>query len=217
MLPRMSRMVYGKRPVMEALRFQTGQVQQLLVDQSKAKILSEVLDLAKKVGVKAQWTSRAQLDQLTQGGNHQGAALTVREFDYTSIKDFLAGAGKNAQVVVALDGVTDPQNLGSCLRAAGAFGADLVIITKDRSAQVNAATTRAAAGATEAVPIARETNLVRALEQLQQAGFWCTVWRSRARGRSARRICAARWFWCWAPRAKGCDAWWRRPATSWCI
>ncbi len=172
MLPRMSRMVYGKRPVMEALRFQTGQVQQLLVDQSKAKILSEVLDLAKKVGVKAQWTSRAQLDQLTQGGNHQGAALTVREFDYTSIKDFLAGAGKNAQVVVALDGVTDPQNLGSCLRAAGAFGADLVIITKDRSAQVNAATTRAAAGATEAVPIARETNLVRALEQLQQAGFW---------------------------------------------
>lgn len=168
----MARIVYGKRPVEEALRHRPGDVARLLLDQTKRQALTEFADEAAAAEIAVEWTTRQALDKLCDAQSHQGLVAEVREFDYTSVKAFIQQKQPGPRVVVALDGVTDPQNFGSCLRAAGAFGADLVVTTKRRGCPVTSTVVRVSAGGTEVVAIARESNLTAALEQLQQAGFW---------------------------------------------
>ena len=172
MLAGMSRIVYGKRPLEELLANRADSIQRIYLEATKKSALSEFARQAQSLDLPVHWVDHPELEKLCGTPKHQGLAAEVRDFSYTSVKDFLQRRLDHPRVVVVLDGVTDPQNFGSCLRAAGAFGADLAVTTKNRGCPVTPVVVRVSAGATETVAIARETNLVQALERLKEAGFW---------------------------------------------
>lgn len=114
----------------------------------------------------------AELDRMTGGMVHQGVAMAAKPYRYADLDQILARAERAGEppLVVALDGVTDPRNLGAALRSAGAFGAHGVVIPERRAAGVTASAWKVSAGAAARVPVARVTNLVRALGELREAG-----------------------------------------------
>ena len=116
--------------------------------------------------------TKPELDRLTDGLVHQGVAMQVPEYRYVDLERIRARAERagEAPLVVALDGITDPRNLGAVLRSAGAFGAHGVVVPERRAAGVTAAAWKVSAGAAARVPVARVTNLVRALEELRRDG-----------------------------------------------
>ena len=118
--------------------------------------------------------TRRDLDVATDGAVHQGVAIEVRGYEYRDVEDLIAESLQQLDIplLVALDQVTDPHNLGAVLRSSGAFGADGVIIPERRSAGVNTTAWKVSAGAAARVPVARATNLVRALEDCKKAGFF---------------------------------------------
>ena len=116
---------------------------------------------------------RQSLDKLLpHGAVHQGIALSVHALAPTALEQILADAAANA-VILVLDQVTDPQNVGAALRNAAAFGATALILTERRSTSAEATLAKAASGALETLPLVRVTNLARALDQMKTAGFWC--------------------------------------------
>ena len=117
---------------------------------------------------------RAELDRLTGGSPHQGLALQVPPYDYAHPNDLLARAidADETALIVALDGVTDPRNLGAVVRSVAAFGAHGVIVPERRSAGMTASAWKTSAGAAARVPVARATNLARALTSLRKAGLF---------------------------------------------
>lgn len=110
--------------------------------------------------------AKTELDRMTDGGVHQGLVLTVPEYQYSEAADLTTGT-----LLVALDGVTDPRNLGAIARSAAAFGADGIIVPTRRSVGVTAAAWKTSAGALSRVPVAQVTNMTRAIQDLQKAGF----------------------------------------------
>ncbi|GCE75752.1 23S rRNA (guanosine(2251)-2'-O)-methyltransferase RlmB [Cellulomonas biazotea] len=118
--------------------------------------------------------TRTELDRLTDGSVHQGVAIQVPPYAYADEEDLLdlAEASERPALVVALDGVTDPRNLGAVLRSAGAFGAHGVLVPERRAAGVTASAWKVSAGAAARVPVARVTNLVRTLQAYKQAGVF---------------------------------------------
>lgn len=138
------------------------------------KRVQEVLDLARPHGIPVQARAAADLDAAAEGGVHQGVVARVRPapmLDEGGLLDLIEGLGRPAFLLV-LDGVTDPHNLGACLRTADAAGIDCVIAPRDRAAGLTPTARKVAAGAAETVPFAQVTNLVRCLESLKQAGVW---------------------------------------------
>ncbi len=117
---------------------------------------------------------RLELDRLTDGAVHQGVAIQVPPYAYAEPDDLLdaAAARDEAALVVALDGVTDPRNLGAVLRSAGAFGAHGVLVPERRAAGVTASAWKVSAGAAARVPVARATNLARTLGEYRKAGLF---------------------------------------------
>lgn len=136
--------------------------------------LDALLDAARAGGVAVQRAPRATLDKLSAGGRHQDVIAHVRERpapDERALPEMIERAGQDAFFLV-LDGVQDPHNLGACLRSAAAADVTAVIVPRDRSAPLNAAARKSAAGGAEIVPLVRVTNLARALEALKAAGVW---------------------------------------------
>ena len=136
--------------------------------------ISEAIKLAADRGVAVLEAGPAELDRLTGGALHQGLALRVRPYDYAHPDDLLARAADAGQLplIVALDGVTDPRNLGAVARSAGAFGAHGVVVPSRRGAGVTAGAWKASAGALARVPVARAANLARTLASYQDAGVF---------------------------------------------
>ncbi|HZK04485.1 MAG TPA: 23S rRNA (guanosine(2251)-2'-O)-methyltransferase RlmB [Actinomycetaceae bacterium] len=136
--------------------------------------VSEVLQAATAAGTEMLEVQRADLDAISDGQNHQGIALAVPPFEYADVHDVVDDARNRTAIplLVALDGVTDPHNLGAVIRSAGAFGADGVVIPTRRAAGVTASVWKVSAGAVARVPVARVTNLVRTLEELKADGFF---------------------------------------------
>lgn len=132
----------------------------------------EILAIATERGLDVFETSKNDLDSMTDNSVHQGVAIAVPPYEYSDIDDLLdlAEHRREPALIVALDSVTDPRNLGAILRSAGAFGAHGVLIPERRAAGVTASAWKVSAGAAARVPVARETNLVRALEELKKAG-----------------------------------------------
>jgi 23S rRNA (guanosine2251-2'-O)-methyltransferase len=155
--------IYGVRPVIEALRSRRE-----VFEIWDATSNREVGKAAAASGVPVKRMPRARLEQLARGGTHQGVAAHVGPYPYSGLSEILASPGP----LVVLDGVTDPRNLGAVLRAADGAGASGVVIPKDRAVGVTSAAVKASAGASEHVPVARETNLRRALEKIKEAGVW---------------------------------------------
>jgi 23S rRNA (guanosine2251-2'-O)-methyltransferase len=168
-------MVVGRNSVVEAMRAAVPAVT-LYVElraPSDDKI-REAVQLAANAGVPVRETGHAELGRLTGGAVHQGVALRIRTYDYASPDDLpaLAEAAGELPLIVALDGITDPRNLGAVARSVSAFGGHGILIPSRRSASVTAGAWKASAGALARVPVARAPNLVRALSAYQEAGIF---------------------------------------------
>lgn len=167
-------LIAGRNPVAEAARAGVPIERVFVLDNVKDDRVEEVIRLASSLGAPVFEVTRRDLDGATDGASHQGVAIEVRGYEYTPVDDLIAGSVQQAghPLLVALDQVTDPHNLGAVLRSAGAFGGDGVIIPERRSAGVTTAAWKVSAGAAARVPVARATNLVRALEDCKRAGFF---------------------------------------------
>ena len=161
----MSETIYGVRPVIEALRGGRRTIFEVL----DATGDGEVAEAAEVAGVPVKRVHRREVAELARGGVHQGVAARAGPYPYVELEDVLAGPDP---LVVVLDGVTDPQNLGSVLRVADGAGASGLVIPKDRAAGVTAAAVKASAGASEHLPVARVTNLRRTIDAMKEAGIW---------------------------------------------
>lgn len=171
----MSRVVYGLHPVRELLR--AGQPIQLIEvadTRDPSDVLSDLLRLASEQGVEVRTSDRQRLDALAEGGVHQGVVAKAPPFPYAGLDDILARAERDGEpaLLVALDGITDPHNVGSIARTAVAMGAHGLIIPSRRAAQVTPTVEKAAAGALAHLPLVRVTNLVRALKGMKDHGLW---------------------------------------------
>jgi len=165
--------VAGRNPVLEAMEanipIKAGYVTE---GAERDDRLRDILKLAADRGTALLQVTRAELDRLTGGAMHQGVALHLRAFDYLHPDDLMAAALNGAEpLIVALDSITDPRNLGAVVRSAAAFGAHGVLIPERRSAGMTAAAWKTSAGAAARVPIARATNLNRTLRSYKDAGF----------------------------------------------
>lgn len=182
-------------PVLEALRARPEEIEHLYVaeGQLSAGHAAEVFARSRDAGVRVQKVSRERLAAMAEGGVHQGLVAELREFAYAELEDVLEAVvpSQRPALVVVLDGIQDPQNLGAIIRSAHAFGAHGVVIGKDRAAGVTGAVAKASAGAVEHTRIARVVNLSRALETLKQAGLWTVaadpqsqqpIWQARLDG-----------------------------------
>ena len=136
--------------------------------------VSEAIKLAAERGVPVLEAGAAELDRLTGGALHQGLALRVRAYDYAHPDDLITRAADAGQLplIAALDGVTDPRNLGAIVRSAAAFGAHGVVVPARRGAGVTAGAWKASAGALARLPVARAANLARALASYRDAGVF---------------------------------------------
>ncbi|MGB7137275.1 MAG: 23S rRNA (guanosine(2251)-2'-O)-methyltransferase RlmB [Acidobacteriaceae bacterium] len=167
--------LYGLHPVEEALRSGTRRFDHVCLAQERFKgghdpRLAAIVALCRSAGVKTRIEPRDALTRLAGTSAHQGIVAIVRERDFLGVEDLLTGA--NPRLVLALDGVEDPQNLGALLRTAEAAGVDGVLFTERRSAPLSAVAVQASAGAAEHLRLARVVNLVRALEILKAHNLW---------------------------------------------
>ncbi len=174
-LPEGHELIAGRNPVAEAVRAGVP-IERVFLATGNATDdrVEEVVRAAARSGAPVLEVSRHDLDVAADGAAHQGVAIEVPAYEYADVADLIVGAKQQIgdPLLVALDQVTDPHNLGAVLRSAGAFGADGVIIPERRSAGVTTTAWKVSAGAAARVPVARATNLVRALQECQQAGFF---------------------------------------------
>ena len=170
-------LLYGLHPVAAALVNPERRVHRLLVTESGRGGLESALAEARAKGLSrpgAMVLDKAELDRmLPAGAVHQGVAVDVAPLADFGIDDLCNELGSESQaVIVVLDQVTDPHNVGAILRSASAFGARAVVVTERHAPETTGVLAKSASGALETVPLVRVTNLARALAELQQAGFW---------------------------------------------
>jgi 23S rRNA (guanosine2251-2'-O)-methyltransferase len=169
-----SELVVGRNPVVEALRADIPAtavyVQQFIDNDDRVR---EALKLATDRGVPLLEAARPELDRMTAGLNHQGLVLQIPPYEYAHPEDLAARAAELGEdpLIVALDGVTDPRNLGAVVRSVAAFGGHGVVVPERRAAGMTAGAWKTSAGTAARVSVARATNLTRALEAYQKAGL----------------------------------------------
>lgn len=165
--------IYGLNPVMEALRG-TREIYEVFVAGSTSdKRMEKLLKLAADRKIPVRQREKGDLNRLCGTDHHQGVALKAEPFPYADLDDVLAELKGNQEgLVLVLDSVQDPHNLGALIRSAACAGAHAVVIPKDRAAGVTAAAEKASAGAAGTIPVAQVTNISQALDSLKKAGFW---------------------------------------------
>src|SRR5437867_1768075 len=161
--------IYGIHPVVEALR--AKRVTALRVSLRADERLSDVVRLAEQQGIPVRRAKVDELDRFAKGGAHQGVVADVHDAIHLGIEDLVTGA-KGASLIVVLDGIEDPHNLGAILRTVDAAGADGVVRQSRHAAPLGGAAAKASAGASAHVRVAEVVNIARALEGLKDAGVW---------------------------------------------
>jgi 23S rRNA (guanosine2251-2'-O)-methyltransferase len=164
--------VYGIHAVARLLQQSPARCDLLYCLERPNPRLAQLIELARGAGIEVQLVGRERLSELGGNDKHQGCLLQISAVE--SAMDFdqcLQSIGPQTLLLV-LDGVQDPHNLGACLRSADACGVDAVIIPRDRTVKVNATVRKVAAGGAESVPVLEVTNLVRSLKELKRAGVW---------------------------------------------
>jgi 23S rRNA (guanosine2251-2'-O)-methyltransferase len=157
----------GIHPIAEALRNGHSLERVLIAQGAGGPRLQEIIDLARRASVPVRFEPRNALDRLAGSSAHQGVVAMAAAQKYADLD-----AAAESQLVVVLDGVEDPHNLGAIIRTAHAAGAGAVVIPERRAAGITDVVAKAAAGALEHLPVARVTNINRALEDLKKRGFW---------------------------------------------
>lgn len=171
--------VFGRNPVLEALRGDVPALTLYIASHiNKDDRVREILTIATKKGLPILEADRYEIDDLAYGKAHQGVILATKPFDYADLSQLVETAKKQAEftgrapLFVALDGVTDPQNVGAVIRSAAAFNATGIILPQRRSAGVNATAWKVSAGQAARLPVSRETNLNRTFDDLKEQGFY---------------------------------------------
>ena len=170
--------IYGRNPAIECLRAGRRTVSEMVLppfDQRESDEIAQLRATAQARGIVCRHEDFKRLDQITRGGHHQGVALKVSPYPYCGLDEIVHDVedDENA-IVVVLDHLEDPQNVGSILRTACAVGAKGVIIPEDRASGITPAAVRASAGAAEHLKVAKVVNIVRAMQAVKDAGAWFT-------------------------------------------
>lgn len=160
--------IAGVNPVLEALAAGRSIERLHIARGSGGPRLQQIIDQARQAGIPVRFEPRPALDRMSRQATHQGVVAIASEQRYTDLESLAA----NASLLVLLDGVTDPHNLGAIIRTAHAAGADAVVVPERRAAPLTEAAGKAAAGALEHLPVAQAGNLNRAIEMLKERGFW---------------------------------------------
>jgi 23S rRNA (guanosine2251-2'-O)-methyltransferase len=166
--------LYGIHPILEALRAADRQFDGIYLQQGrKGREVEEILRLSRNQRIRLDFRAREALDRMAGSSHHQGAVGMVAAKPYVSLDDILQAASREkAPLLLILDGIEDPHNLGAILRTAEAVGTHGVILPERRAIGLTATVAKASAGAIEYLPVARVTNLSRTIERLKDANFW---------------------------------------------
>ncbi len=165
--------LYGINTVTEALKARGRAITWIAVAKERKDIrLQRVIDECRKIGVPVRVVSRMELDELAGNAAHQGLVAATSAKQYSDLDDLVGARRGEHSLIVVLDGVEDPHNLGAILRTADAAGADGVIIPERRSASVTGTVAKVSAGASEHLPITKVTNISRTLEELKEKELW---------------------------------------------
>ena len=168
-----SEVVYGRNSVLEALRADIPVTTMYVAGRLESDDrVREALKIATGRGISILETPRGELDRLTDGGVHQGLALQVPAYAYAHPTDFVNPEMPGIPLIVALDGITDPRNLGAIIRSVAAFGGHGVVVPERRSVGMTASAWKTSAGAAARIPVAQCSNLTRTLEEYRKAGFF---------------------------------------------
>lgn len=169
----MDDLIYGRHAVAEALRAGRPFNRILIAGDPHALPLSDILDAARQRGIPYHLTDRRRLDAICRAP-HQGVVALVAAHAYASFEDLLSRANRSGHspLLLVLDGIEDPHNLGAILRTAAAAGADGVLLPRRRSVGLTGAVAKASAGAVERIPVAQAPNIASALQVLKENGYW---------------------------------------------
>lgn len=167
--------IYGINPILEVLRVRPQGIKKIFLARGKKPTpLKPLLQLSVEKGIPLVWEERSRITSLAGGSGHQGVAALVELPPYVALEDILAIADQRGEAafVIILDGVQDPQNLGSLVRAAACLGAHGLVIRKDRACGITGGVYKSSAGAVEHLPLVRVANLAQTLLALKKRGLW---------------------------------------------
>ncbi len=166
--------LYGRNPVMEALRSGRDMNKVFIMEGQQKGPLAQIISMANEASVQISFVPKTKLEKMAGSEHHQGVVAAVAAYEYKSIEDMFALAESKGEtpLFILLDELEDPHNLGSILRTADAVGAHGIIIPKRRSVGLTQTVAKASTGAIEYIPVARVTNLTRTLEELKEKGLW---------------------------------------------
>lgn len=165
--------IYGINPVSEALKARGRAFEWVGVVKERHDLrLQRIIEDCRKIGVPVRFVQRTELDRMAGNAGHQGVVAITSGKQYAELDDVLAAKRGEHTLIVVLDGVEDPHNLGAILRTADAAGADGVVIPERRAAGVTGTVSKASAGASEHLPVARVTNISRTVEELKERNIW---------------------------------------------
>ena len=166
--------IYGRNPVKEAYRAGKTIEKLYLPKGAPDPVLSPIYKMAKEKRTVISYVDKFTMDKLSEGGNHQGVLAQITDFDYCTVEDIMALAKEKNEdlLIVLLDGITDPHNLGAIVRSAECFGAHGIVIPKHRSVGVNDTVVKVASGATEHMLIAKVTNINDTIRMLKEHNVW---------------------------------------------
>ncbi|HXZ81431.1 MAG TPA: 23S rRNA (guanosine(2251)-2'-O)-methyltransferase RlmB [Terriglobales bacterium] len=165
--------IYGIHPVAEALKARGRAFEYVAVlSERQDSRLNRIVEACRAARVPVRQLPREQLNRLAEGGTHQGVVAVTSEKQYVGLENLLEQQRGQYRFLLVLDGVEDPHNLGAIIRTADATGVDGIILPERRAVGVTGAVTKASAGASEYMPIARVVNISRALEELKEKNIW---------------------------------------------
>lgn len=159
-------LLFGRNPAVEALRGERT-IEKVILQDGATGSVGKIISLAKERGVRIEYRARQDLDKLAGGKNHQGVVVFTSSYEYKELDDLLDG-----ELLILLDGIEDPHNLGAIMRTAECAGATGVVIPKRRSVGLTDTVAKTSAGAIEHLPCARVTNMANAIDKLKENGFW---------------------------------------------
>jgi len=173
--PELEGKVVGLNPVLELLKSGGRKRDTVVIDSAKGgKLFNDIMSVARGQGITVKLVPKEALDGMSAGLRHQGAVAVVSPKEYADPEELVGSAleKQSPPLFVLLDGVEDPQNLGSVIRTADAAGADGIFIPEHRAAHLSASVARASAGALEHVPVAKVKNMTSFIESLKKRGIW---------------------------------------------
>jgi 23S rRNA (guanosine2251-2'-O)-methyltransferase len=167
--------IYGINPIKILLRQQQTGLEKIIIAAGRGgSVLTEIIETARQKKIPLEFQNRQYLAELTGNADHQGVAGLRQSFVYSDLNDLLKNRSPlcNFDLILILDSIMDPQNLGAIIRTSYCLGANGVIIPADRAAPVTATVIKASAGSAEQLPIARVTNLAQTIDYLKERAFW---------------------------------------------